>query len=86
MLRCWGQRGNDEKRKIPEFRGHPVVYLLRKRNSVAAQHCMHRETPIHGSRPSLITEAACMVESPRLGSQVGKRRGDDRQSFNEMHS
>ena len=52
MLRYWGQSGNEEKRKNPEFRGNPVVHLLRTCHSVSAYLYVHRANSIHTYRNS----------------------------------
>ena len=49
MLRGQVQSGKKEKRKKAKLHGNQVVDLLRNRNSLAASHCVHRDSSIHGN-------------------------------------
>ena len=75
MLRTWGQSGNEEKRRNPEFHGHPVVRLLKKSIRLQPNNCVLRESSIHGSRNTVLCRISALLILHPTGLEQKNVRG-----------
>ena len=86
VLRCWGQSGNDEKKKPRgSWRAHRT-FTQKKQFSCSLTLRAYGKLSLWKSKQFFITEAPCILEPLPVRSKVCMRKGDERQRFIEFHS
>lgn len=87
VLRCWGQRGKEEKRKKKPRVTWNTIGAFAQKTQFTCSLILHAWGKLNSwiSKEFVVTEALCMVEPPHLWGKMGMRTGDDGHRFLEFH-